>query len=79
MPYAKITHHDKNVSTQNDNSHLGFVFQAKLHKDLFFEDIDAHYKSLKAYDLPEFAMSDEDREIAPNKPQIRRLEGNNFS
>jgi len=38
MPYAKITHHDKNVSTQNDNSHLGFVFQAKLHKDLFFED-----------------------------------------
>ena len=35
MPYAKITHHDKNVSTQNDNSHLGFVFQAKLHKDLF--------------------------------------------
>jgi len=37
MPYAKITHHDKNVSTQNDNSHLGFVFQAKLHKDLFFD------------------------------------------
>ena len=48
-------------------------------KDLFFEDIDAHYKSLKAYDLPEFAMSDEDLEIAPNKPQIRRMEGNNFS
>ena len=37
MPYAKITHHDKNVSIQNDNSHLGFMFQAKLHKDLFFE------------------------------------------
>ena len=37
IPYAKITHHDKNVSTQNDNSHLGFVFQAKLHKDLFFD------------------------------------------
>ena len=26
------------MSTQNDNSHLGFVFKAKLHKDLFFED-----------------------------------------
>ena len=38
IPYAKITHHDKNVSIQNDNSHLGFMFQAKLHKDLFFED-----------------------------------------
>ena len=26
------------MSTQNDNSHLGFVYQAKLLKDLFFED-----------------------------------------
>ena len=48
-------------------------------KDLFFEDIDAHYSSLKAYNLPEFAMLDEDVKIAPNKPQIRRVEGNNFS
>jgi len=37
IPYAKVVHHDKNVSTQNDNSHLGFIFQAKLHKDLFFD------------------------------------------
>jgi len=25
------------VPTQNDNSYLGIVFQAKLHKDLFFD------------------------------------------
>ena len=31
IPYAKIA---KNVS---DNSHLGFIFQAKFHKDLFFD------------------------------------------
>ena len=47
-------------------------------KDLFFDDIDTHYKSLKAYDLPEFAMLGDSGEIAPNAPQVRRLEDDSF-
>ena len=47
-------------------------------KDLFFDDIDTHYKSLKAYDLPEFAMLGDSGEVAPNAPQVRRLEDDSF-
>ncbi|MDA9314687.1 NAD(P)/FAD-dependent oxidoreductase, partial [Alphaproteobacteria bacterium] len=47
-------------------------------KDLFFDDIDTHYKSLKAYDLPEFAMLGDSVKVAPNAAQVRRLEDDSF-
>ena len=48
-------------------------------KDLFFDDINIHFKSLKAYDLPEFLLPGETSNAAPNSPVVKRLDKNDFS
>ncbi|MBH67408.1 MAG: oxidoreductase [Rhodospirillaceae bacterium] len=34
-------------------------------RDLFLEDVHSHFESMRAYDLPEFLLPGEDRELAP--------------
>ena len=48
-------------------------------KDLFFDDINSHFRSLKAYDLPEFLLQGETSNVAPNSPVVKRLYKNSFS
>ena len=48
-------------------------------KDLFFDDIGTHFKSLKAYNLPEFLLPGETAVAAPNAPVVKRLDEDKFS
>ncbi|MEQ8395273.1 NAD(P)/FAD-dependent oxidoreductase [Thalassobaculum sp.] len=47
-------------------------------RDLFHEDIEGHWRSLKAYDLPEFLLPGEAGAAAPAKPVIDRLSDGRF-
>lgn len=47
-------------------------------RDLFHEDIEAHWESLKAYDLPEFLLPGEDGAPAPPKAVLDRLADGRF-
>ena len=42
-------------------------------RDLFLEDVDAHWQSLKSYNLPEFLFDDEEGKAAPSVPVIDRV------
>ncbi|MEO9899445.1 NAD(P)/FAD-dependent oxidoreductase [Nisaea sp.] len=41
-------------------------------RDLMAEDVEQHWESLKAYDLPEFLLPDEEGEVAPQQAVISR-------
>ncbi len=45
---------------------------AGISRDLFVEDAETHYDSLRAYDLPEFLFPGEDGDTAPAVPVIDR-------
>ncbi len=47
-------------------------------RDLFCEDIEDHWESLRAYDLPEFLLPGEDGEAAPVKAVVERLADGGF-
>ena len=47
-------------------------------RDLFHEDIESHWSSLKAYDLPEFLMPGESGDAAPPKAVLDRLAPGRF-
>ena len=47
-------------------------------RDLFLEDVETHWDSLRRYDLPEFLLPGEEGEAAPAKPVVDRLAGGRF-
>lgn len=51
---------------------------AGIVRDLFREDVETHWESLRAYDLPEFLLPGEEGETAPVKPVLDRLAGGRF-
>lgn len=51
---------------------------AGIVRDLFLEDVETHWSSLRAYDLPEFLLPGEAGEAAPAKAVVDRLAGGGF-
>lgn len=47
-------------------------------RDLFLEDVEAHWESLSGYDLPEFLLPGEDGATAPARAVVDRLEDGGY-